>query len=283
VDHWGPARADDLTALLAAALPGESLTTEELLACSWDDPTGAVLGDVDGNAAVSLVTRPIGDDLHAFVVVLAVAPVAQADGRGRRLLDAATAWAGDHGCRALHAGGSAPFYLWPGVDTRWTRALCLFEAAGFARLGAEVNMSCPSTYRAAAPPGTTVVRVVADDDAGAVHDFCVEHFLHWVAEVDRAVDQGGCFVARGGDDGAVIGFACHSVSRAGWLGPMATDPGRRHAGVGAALLGAVCADVADSGRPDVEIAWVGPIGFYARSAGASVSRVFLRMSSRIGR
>lgn len=283
MDHWGPARADDLTALLAAALPGESLTTEELLACCWDDPTGAVLGDVDGNAAVSLVTRPIGDDLHAFVVVLAVAPVAQADGRGRRLLDAATAWAGDHGCRQLHAGGSAPFYLWPGVDTRWTRAICLFESAGFVRAGAEVNMSCVSTYRAPAPVGVSVARVVADADAEAVHDFCVEHFAHWGPEVARAVEQGGCFFARASSDGDVVGFACHSVSRAGWLGPMATHPSRRHAGVGAALVGAVCADVADMGKPDVEIAWVGPVGFYARSAGAAVSRVFLRMSSRIGR
>ncbi|MBV8693645.1 MAG: GNAT family N-acetyltransferase [Actinobacteria bacterium] len=284
MEAWGPARADDLTALFGLALPNESLTTDELVACSWDDPTGAVLGDVDGSAAVALVTRPVGDDLHAFIVALGVAPVVQGDGRGRRLLDAAVAWAGDHGCRALHAGGSAPFYLWPGVDTRWTRAICLFESAGFARLGAEVNMSCPSTYRSPAPAGTEVERVVADADAERVRDFCTEHFAHWVPEVDRGIEQGACFLARAsGEEGAVLGFACHSVSRAGWLGPMGTDPARRHERIGAALLGAVCADVAESGRPDVEIVWVGPVGFYAKSAGAAVSRVFLRMSSRIGR
>ena len=247
-----------------------------------------MLGDDDGYGAVGVVTRTFGDAVVGFVVVLAVAPVAQGDGRGRRLLDAALSWAADHGCRELHAGGSAPFYLWPGVDTRWTRALCLFESAGFNRVGAEVNMSCVSTYRAPAPAGVGVGRVVADADAEAVHAFCAEHFPHWVPEVARGVEQGGCFFARaddvgGGGGGDVLGFACHSVSRAGWLGPMATHPSRRHGGVGAALLGAVCADVAATRRPDVEIAWVGPIGFYARSAGAAVSRVFLRMSSRIGR
>jgi GNAT superfamily N-acetyltransferase len=283
MDAWGPARVDDLTALVDAALPGEALSAEELLACCWDDPAAAVLGDDDGYGAVGVVTRAFGDAVAGFVVVLAVAPVAQGDGRGRRLLEAATTWAADHGCRELHAGGSAPFYLWPGVDTRWTRALGLFESAGFNRVGAEVNMSCPSTYRHAPPPGISVGRVVDDADAEAVHAFCTRHFNHWVPEVARGVEQGGCFFARSDNGGGVVGFACHAVNRAGWLGPMATDPTRRHAGVGAALLGAVCADVAAAGRPDVEIAWVGPIGFYARSAGAAVSRVFLRMSSRIGR
>jgi GNAT superfamily N-acetyltransferase len=283
MDAWEPARADDLTELVALALPGEALTAEELLACCWDDPAAAVLGDADGESAVGVVTRTFGDTVVGFVVVLAVAPIVQAQGRGRALLDAALSWAADNGCRELHAGGSAPFYLWPGVDTRWTRALCLFESAGFARVGGEVNMSCASTYRAPAPAGVGVARVVADADAEAVHAFCVEHFPHWVPEVARGIEQAGCHFARANDAGEVLGFACHSVSRSGWLGPMATHPSRRHEGVGAALLGAVCADVAALGKPDVEIAWVGPLGFYARSAGAAVSRVFLRMSSRIGR
>ena len=282
MEPWGPARVDDLAALVGAAMPGEALTAEELLACCWDDPAAAVLGDDDGYGAVGVVTRTVGDAAVGFVVVLAVAPVAQGEGRGRRLLDAAVAWSADRGCREVHAGGSAPFYLWPGVDTRWTRGLCLFESAGFERVGAEVNMSCVSTFRAAPPPGVVVDRVVADADAEAVHAFCVAHFPHWVPEVARGIEQGGCFFGRA-DGAEVIGFACHGVNRAGWLGPMGTDPGRRRAGVGAALLSAVCADVAAGGRLDVEIAWVGPVGFYARSAGAAVSRVFLRMRSRIGR
>jgi predicted N-acetyltransferase YhbS len=63
------------------------------------------------------------------------------------------------------------------------------------------------------------------------------------------------------------------VNRHGWIGPMATDPERRRAGVGRALLGALCADLAAQRLAEAEIAWVGPIGFYAK-AGARVSRVF---------
>jgi hypothetical protein len=39
------------------------------------------------------------------------------------------------------------------------------------------------------------------------------------------------------------------------------------------LLGAVCASLAEAGHVDADIAWVGPIGFYAK-VGAVVSRVF---------
>jgi predicted N-acetyltransferase YhbS len=54
---------------------------------------------------------------------------------------------------------------------------------------------------------------------------------------------------------------------------MATDPERQRSGVGRALLGAVCASLAAAGHAEADIAWVGPIGFYAK-AGAAVSRVF---------
>jgi hypothetical protein len=54
---------------------------------------------------------------------------------------------------------------------------------------------------------------------------------------------------------------------------MATDPERQRSGVCRALLGAACAALAEDGRAEADIAWVGPIGFYAK-AGATVSRVF---------
>jgi len=66
---------------------------------------------------------------------------------------------------------------------------------------------------------------------------------------------------------------CHSVSRAGWVGPMATDPAWRGRGVGSAALGAICADLMAAGATSAEICWVGPVRFYA-AAGATVSRAF---------
>ena len=35
--------------------------------------------------------------------------------------------------------------------------------------------------------------------------------------------------------------------------------------------------------PGVDVAWTGPVGFYAKAVGAVVSRTFVRMRSRISR
>ena len=268
---WGRDRAGDLHRLLELALPAENLSLDEVVACCWDDP-GVVLGDDAGDAAVVAVARGGDVRVTGWVKALAVAPAVQGLGWGRALLAVAEDWAFDQGAGHLGAGASAPFYLWPGVDVRWTRALCMFESAGWFPLGAELNMSCPTTHRASPPDGVAVRRALEDSDAEGAVAFCEEAFPQWVPELRRGIEHGACFVAV--DDAGVLGFACHSVNRAGWVGPMATNPERQRGGVGRALLGALCQDLRAAGFADAEIAWVGPVGFYAKAAGASVSRVF---------
>ncbi len=281
VEEWGVERAEDLAALARDALPDEHLTLDELLSCCWD-AGGTVLGLSDGAGAVAAVAQPAGEHPVAFVQLLAVHPGARGEGRGRRLLEAAHEWAFEGaGATAVRVAGAAPFYLWPGVDVRFTRALCLVEAAGYRPDGAELNMSYPSSFRAPPPDGVVVRRVLEDADRDAVLALCAEHWPHWVAETRRGIEHGAChgaFVEASPDGGeaggASVAFVCHSVNRGGWLGPMATDPGRRRSGIGRALLSAVAADLRPAGYADVEVAWVGPVGFYARAAGAAVSRVF---------
>jgi len=66
--------------------------------------------------------------------------------------------------------------------------------------------------------------------------------------VARALDHGTCHVAVAGpedveEEGTVLGIGCHSVTRAGWIGPLVVVPGARRRGVGAALLGQICRDL----------------------------------------
>ena len=84
---------------------------------------------------------------------------------------------------------------------------------------------------------------------------------------------GTTFAARAAD-GRTIGFACHSVNRAAWIGPMATDPTLQHGGVGSAVLAALCADLEDRGFDAGEISWVSNLRFYGKCS-ARISRVFL--------
>jgi mycothiol synthase len=255
---------DRLADLVAAALPDERLTIADLQTCCYGPDTD-VFGDEHGAAA--LTVKRHGDLATAWLVLIAVHPDRRREGRGRALVEACATKARVAGAVDMHLGNAIPRYVWPGVDYRFTAALSLFETIGFEPYGAECNMAIATSCRADPPPGVVIVRETGEG-ATALAAIC---FPHWVDEVQRGTVAGTCFAARAG--GATIGFACHSVNRRGWIGPMATDPDRQRGGVGRALLGALCEDLAAQGLDDVEIAWVGPIGFYAK-VGARVSRVF---------
>lgn len=255
---------DELARLVSAALPDEGLTAAELETCCFG-PDTVVIGDERASAV--LTVKRYGDLAAAWLVLLAVHPDHRREGRGRALVEESAARARRAGAVDLHLGTAIPRYVWPGVDFRFTAALSLFEAMGFEPYGAACNMAIATSFRAEAPPGVSIEQEGGD---GAVA-LAARSFPHWVDEVERGTAAGTCYAARA--RGATIGFACHSVNRRGWIGPMATDPERQRGGVGGALLAALCRALARQGLTDGEIAWVGPIGFYAK-AGARVSRVF---------
>jgi len=203
---------------------------------------------------------------------VAVHPGRRREGVGRALLAELEAWAWDLGAAQVTLGAAAPFYLWPGVDVRALAMSCLAESAGYRELGLALNMSVPATFRAPAPEGIAIERVLEDVDVAAVDALVAHHWPEWTPETSVGLAQGSCFAGFDRDRRAV-GFACHSVNRAGWFGPTGTDPACRGVGIGHALLAEVCRDAMVSGYADVEISWIGPMRFYAK-AGGSVSRVF---------
>ena len=175
----------------------------------------------------------------------------------------------------MQTGAAAPRYLWPGVDPdAHAAAVSLFAAAGYAPMASHHNHRCPTSFRAAVPAGLEVRRVrEGSDDAGSVLAFAAAQFPAWVDEVTRSL-PGGCCHAAFSPDGDAVGFGCHSVNRAGWIGPMATSAITRGRGVGSAVLGALCRDLALAELEHAEIAWVGPDAFYEQ-AGAVRSREFV--------
>lgn len=300
IHPWSRDRSGELAALVAAALPGEDLSEDELLAVSWDDPdpeatageVGIVVGSTDGSGVAAAVIRVWGDGPHAarigFLKLIAVHPDARRQGLGHALMAGIEAWAWEQGASELHLAGSAPFYLWPGVDATATEMLCLIESRKYELMGSDVNMTLPTTFRAGPPERTSVRRVIDDADVDAVHAFVDTHWPQWWAETERAIEHGCCHAVfadtddggdHGGDAPTVIGFGCHSVNRAGWLGPMGTDPDRRAGGVGRALLSEICRDLMIAEFTHTEISWVGPARFYAKS-GATISRVFRSYRTR---
>jgi mycothiol synthase len=257
---------DALAVLCAAAMPAERLTRDELARICFGDGDH-VIGDE--HAAAAYTMKRFGDYLAAWLLLVAVEPGAQGRGAGKGLVTAVCDAARADGARDVHLANAIPRYVWPGVDLTNTRAGMLFETLGFTRDLVGINMAIPSSFRRDAPDGVVVERETGDGAVG----FAAREYPHWVEELSVGVTKGTAFAARREADGETIGFACHSVNRHAWIGPMATEPARQHGGVGSALLAAVCADLDGHGVATGEIAWVSNLRFYGK-CGATVSRVF---------
>jgi predicted N-acetyltransferase YhbS len=203
---------------------------------------------------------------------LAVAPYHRRRGVGRALLTAAESRLRERGVTAIRLAAGVPRYLWPGIDHTNHGARALAMSAGYRLVDEAVNMSLATTFRAATPGAVTVSRVNGTGIA-AVRAFVTVTWPLWGTEVDLAAARGSLFAAW--DGARPVAFIAHSTMRAGWIGPMGTDDGFRGHGVGQALLSAACADLAADGWPRADIAWVGPVEYFAR-LGAHVNRRFLR-------
>ena len=272
MEEWSPERAPELSDLLHDVMSSEGLSADELQNVCWDDPGSVVLGSADGSSAVAGVLRETGPTTTGFVRLIAVHPGRRRTGEAASLLKAMEELLVGGGAQRFQLGGESPRFLWPGIDIRWTAAQCLAESAGYSAVGAELNMSCATTFRAPEPDGIEVRRIIDEHDAGAAVALAEVAYPWWVDELARGIEQGGAFGAF--ESESMRGFAAHSVNRDGWVGPMATDPEVQSRGIGAALLSELCRDLMVAGRSDAEICWVGPVSFYSKTAGAAVSRVF---------
>ena len=274
VESWGADRLDDLVELVGVALPGEAVSADDLDSLRIA-PGTEVLGVGSGHGAVVLSCAPSGS---AHVQLLVVHPARRRRGLARQLVDAAQRWAAERGASRLVVGAGAPVYLFTGIDSTWTEALCCFEALGYERVGVELDLVCPTRppHRPVVPPGVSVERVTSDEEVAALVAWSQRTWPGWTAELERAAQAGTVVVAR--SEGAVVGAAAHSVGRLGVIGPVAVDPLRQGGGVGAAMMAAVLADLSTAGLDRAEIAWVSNVRFYARACGARVGRASVVMA-----
>lgn len=290
-DDLRVARHDDLaavrvlceTALTADARPGE---VAALFLHRLPDADRLVLvAEADRRvvavAAAAVRTRAKGRRT-GHLDLIAVAGDARRAGLGRRLVHAAQSWAAGRGAKDFWWGADAPVYAWPGIDDDYLAARALAEASGARPAGAAVNCTVDL---AAADLSTTTDEArlaAAGIQVERLAPAQVPQLLAWVdtfggtwsAEAAAAAGRwpAGCHVARRGS--SYIGFAGHGSNRSDWFGPMGTAESERGQGVGVVLLRRCLADQRDAGLAEAQIAWVGPVDFYARTVGARVGRHF---------
>jgi ribosomal protein S18 acetylase RimI-like enzyme len=233
------------------------------------------LGDVIGVVLGSVSHR---DPSIGHVDLIAVHPDERRRGIGRALTARIEGALAGLGAADMVIAGNAPYYAWPGIDVRYTAALCAATAFGFEQDQPAWNMTADLTGEPTPPPtieGVTLRRAGSDDLPGLV-EFALRTFgSGWAGEITHSVgrDHAGCHLALDAK-GEILGFAAYGSSRPSWFGPMGTVPAARGRGVGQALLLRCLADQRAAGYDRVQIGWVGPVPFYSGAVGARVERVF---------
>jgi mycothiol synthase len=242
--------------------------------CAWDGDrlAGALLG----------TTREMGDGLVAGVLLAAVDPAYRGQGIATQLLGELERRVRAAGIGRLRVGHIAPDYLWPGLDVRYTPALCWLQRNGFQLAGQTYNMEADLTAEdwdtaadaeRLAREGWQIRRLLPEDRDAFEVWLRAEWNPGWLYEGLAAYrnDPISAFIAT--HAGQIRAFACHNVSGfENSFGPIGTDHTTRGLGVGRVLLRRCMADQRVLGHDRSEICWIGPIAFYARGVGANISR-----------
>jgi mycothiol synthase len=235
------------------------------------------------------------DPSVGHVDLLAVAPELRRHGVGRALVSRIEEAFAGLGTSEVVISGNPPYYGWPGIDVRYTPALCVAMALGFepdrpawnmtVDLGDPGSLALRPTApaeRRLADAGITVRRAERGD-VPALIEFAVTNFsAGWAGEIAHSVgrDRAGCHVAIGAA-GVILGFAAYGSSRPSWFGPMGTALAAQGMGIGSVLLLRCLADQKAAGYGSVQISWVGPVPFYSAAVGARIERVFFRYRKQL--
>jgi ribosomal protein S18 acetylase RimI-like enzyme len=280
LEMWNAtARFDPLTpGLLAEKLWGDDAFDPDLaLIC---EEGGLLAGFAMG------VIRRTRDEVRGMIKLAAVAADRRRRGIGSRMLAELEDALRERGATTVRVGESAPNYLTPGVDARYSAAPHFFSERGYRRIGEACNMTVDlaerdfdtgDTERMAGLDGILFHRA-GDGDYAGLMDLLRSNWPSWIPEVGVALENrpASLYVAVRGND--VLAFAAFDANNrgTGWFGPMGTAPAARRRGIGHVLLFRCLADMAAQGHRYATIPWVDPVDFYRQCAGAAVSRIFHR-------
>ncbi|WP_431936384.1 GNAT family N-acetyltransferase [Micromonospora sp. RP3T] len=290
----GPDRLPEVVALCRRALdlPEDAAEAPAVVAtlavrAAADRPV-LLLGAVrDGTLVGVLVgSRSVTDPRLGHVDLVAVAPAHRRQGIGAALLADAEARLAALGASEVLLAGNPPHYAWPGIDVRYTPAVCAALRLAYRQDRTAWNMTATltegsaalrpteATERRLAERGVTVRRAVPTD-LPALEAFARATFGGvWDGELAGSVGRPDAGTHLAERDGEILGFAAYGSARPSWFGPMGTAPAAEGSGIGGVLLRRCLRDQAAAGLTEAQIGWVGPVPFYSNAVGARIERVF---------
>jgi predicted N-acetyltransferase YhbS len=228
---------------------------------------------------------------YGYVKLMAVNPSCQRKGIARSMYELLEKELRLRKVDVMRLGDVPMNYFMPGIDPRYTPALCFAMRLGFNRFTDTANLSVDLLARywsdekkikELATDGIEVLRA-REEDKKELMGFVAEEWKLWQYELEMAYKTEPIAIHIAKMNGKIKAFSAHSANNKGmsWFGPMGTHPDLRGKGIGKILLFACLADLKNLGFHQAIIPWVGPIDFYSHHAGALVDRVFWRYEKRI--
>lgn len=267
----------------AAGLPGLLLRQPRIALVATRGPV--LLGTCFGS-----VQQVDGGDSQGFVDMFVVGRDHRLQGVGRRLLADLEARLAAAGCTTVLMAGHPPHFAWPGVDLRYTPAVCFAEDLGYERGPCVVDLEVDLTVASLDTrdeldqlrrSGIRVRRGVPGDAQRLRDAFVPTWGSQWTAESTSVLGSSDAGVYLALQDDRCVGFGCFGVNRVHEVGPVVTEPDRRGLGIGATLLKSCLAEQRDRGLLTADLGWVGPLSGVSRAFGATISRAFWQYEKQL--
>ncbi|MBR8533998.1 GNAT family N-acetyltransferase [Carboxylicivirga sediminis] len=296
ISLYNPAERAELTAFLNQNWEYDAITEELLQEKLEGDPDWmpqATFVCKDGQRIIGFmqgVMRHIRGVNYAYIKLMAVDSQYRRQGVATALYQRLEEVFVAHQANVVRIYDVPLNYFMPGIDPRYTPALCWAMRRGFERFGDTSNLVVDlnqdwdmSTREDALRTDGIEVRRAKPEDKQAVLDFIKDEWLLWTNEVEMAFSDEVPSIHIALLNGEVKAFSAHNANNkgTGWFGPMGTHPDLRGKGMGAILLKRCLQDMKEMGLSRSIIPWVGPIDFYAWHANALVDRVFWRFEKKL--
>ena len=232
------------------------------------------------------VTRDIRGERIGYLKLMAVDPDNRKKGIARKMYGMMEDLLRKRGVKKVRIFDVPLNYFQPGIDPRYTEALCFAWRMGFERFDDTSNLivdlgrsdwETSDKEEKLAQEGIHIRRATEEDRVELLR-FIEDEFALWRHEVSMSFQRDPIAVHIAEVNDTIRGFSAYNGNNVGtgWFGPMGTSGSLRGKGIGEVLLKRCLCDLKDEGNKKAIIPWVGPIAFYAHHAGARVDRVFWR-------
>lgn len=285
-----PGDLEQVTELCQMGMPHDcffpELVEEKTVGAADYDPELSLVEEANGRIR-GFVQGVFGEPLsvpRGWIRLMVVHPSFRKQGIGSLLLREIENRLQAKGAGKISTMDSAPNYLTPGVDFRYTEAYCFFEKHGYRRVRENLDLICdvePGQFDLSADirrlerEGFQIKRA---DSADTEHvlKFLGAEFPAWVGETlecykNRPVSLYICY-----HQGEIVGFSAYDGNNrnTGWFGPMGVLPITRGRGIGRILCQLCLEEIARQGHTQSIIPWVGPVRFYSKVCNSRIDRIF---------